>query len=849
MELKSYQENVLTELELYLKILSQKKQDQFDYYNFQKKNKKKSLHPNESQYCSDAWEEIKSRIPVKTRQYNNRIDGINFQIPNLCFKVPTAGGKTLLAVNSVRTINHDFFKKSHGFVLWLVPSESIYSQTIKNFKNKEHEYRKVFDRISGGKTIILEKNDKFTKEQVESNLCVMMLMLQSGNRKTKEFLKIFRDSGSYKTFFPEEDDYETNKKLLDKVKNLDLGDLTNFKTINSINGLNIKHSIGNVLKLIRPIIIIDEGHRAKTNLASETINNFNPSFILELSATPGPLSNILSETSGISLKKEHMIKLPINLSTTKKSNWKDTLTDAVKKNDDLDRIAKKLFEKDGTYIRPILLIKAEVKKKNNKYDQVEDIKKYLINNLQIDEKKIKLKLSGINELNNIELLSKFSKVQYIITKDALKEGWDCPFAYTLAILSKTKNKNALTQFTGRILRQPNARETSIKELNECYIFCNEIEVNEAIQGIKKGLENEGFQDVIGEINIEGNKNDKKKIKQKKDVGLVDSLVLPILTVQDNKKIRKFDYDQDILPLINWEEYSFKKLEEIQIKSSSFENTFSIIDINKDDSKQLSIDFFDNEFSKNGENKNLDLSLMTTQLMDKINNPWQAYRIINETIEKLKKRGIDKNLIQENSTLIISIIKNDCYEWFLNKSENIFKEKIDRGIINFKLFEDKKNKFLWKLLDEIEIYKNTNENPIELKKNIYKPQFRSNYNEYEYAVATYMNSNKAVKWWHRLSISETQYSITGWKKNKVYPDFLLKLVKTKKNESKLYFIETKGDFLDNEDTQYKKKLFKYINEILKDNKSKSNNSIINKNELSEFKIIFEKNWQNEIQKLF
>ena len=71
----------------------------------------------------------------------------------------------------------------------------------------------------------------------------------------------------------------------------------------------------------------------------------------------------------------------------------------------------------------------------------------------------------------------------------------------------------------------------------------------------------------------------------------------------------------------------------------------------------------------------------------------------------------------------------------------------------------------------------------------------------------MNSNKAVKWWHRLSISETQYSITGWKKNKVYPDFLLKLVKTKKNESKLYFIETKGDFLDNEDTQYKKKLFK------------------------------------------
>ena len=38
--------------------------------------------------------------------------------------------------------------------------------------------------------IIFEKNDRFNKQDVEGNLCVMLLMLQSSNRDNKETLRM-----------------------------------------------------------------------------------------------------------------------------------------------------------------------------------------------------------------------------------------------------------------------------------------------------------------------------------------------------------------------------------------------------------------------------------------------------------------------------------------------------------------------------------------------------------------------------------------------------------------------------------------------------------------------------------
>ena len=358
MELKDYQLRVLEYLETYLSKLAGQYQSKLEYYEFQQSKGREANHPETSDYCNEAWTEIKTSLAIQSPIYTTRQDGLSRNIPNICFKVPTGGGKTLLAACALQRIKQDYFKTNNGFVLWIVPSETIFTQTSKYLRNKEHPYRQMLDRISGGRTIIFEKNDRFNKQDVEGNLCVMLLMLQAGNRNNKETLKMFRDSGKFTSFFPDVDDYNSNKELLEKVPNLETANLIEgFGDV--VAGLSIKHSLGNVLKLIRPVVIMDEGHKATSDLALETLNGFNPSFILELSATPKSNSNVLINVKGEELKKEQMIKLPINVFSYEESNWKQTLNHSHEKLQELSKLSAGLQKDEGRYIRPIMLIKAD----------------------------------------------------------------------------------------------------------------------------------------------------------------------------------------------------------------------------------------------------------------------------------------------------------------------------------------------------------------------------------------------------------------------------------------------------------------------------------------------------------
>src|SRR5690606_4001898 len=158
--------------------------------------------------------------------------------------------------------------------------------TILALINREHPYRQILDISSGGRTLIKEKMEMFSRRDVEENLVVLMLMLPSVNRQNRETLKVFRDAGGFTDFFPSDDNYPAQNKLLKRVPNLDC-----FGEEGEIFRRQIKTSLGNTLKVLKPLIVIDEGHRAYGEQARNTVRNFNPSFILELSATPPPNSN------------------------------------------------------------------------------------------------------------------------------------------------------------------------------------------------------------------------------------------------------------------------------------------------------------------------------------------------------------------------------------------------------------------------------------------------------------------------------------------------------------------------------------------------------------------------------
>ncbi len=848
MELKDYQLRVLEYLETYLSKLAGQYQSKLEYYEFQQSKGREANHPETSDYCNEAWTEIKTSLAIQSPSYTTRQDGLSRNIPNICFKVPTGGGKTLLAACALQRIKQDYFKTNNGFVLWIVPSETIFTQTSKYLRNKEHPYRQMLDRISGGRTIIFEKNDRFNKQDVEGNLCVMLLMLQAGNRNNKETLKMFRDSGKFTSFFPDVDDYNSNKELLEKVPNLETANLIEgFGDV--VAGLSIKHSLGNVLKLIRPVVIMDEGHKATSDLALETLNGFNPSFILELSATPKSNSNVLINVKGEELKKEQMIKLPINVFSYEESNWKQTLNHSHEKLQELSKLSAGLQKDEGRYIRPIILIKADSRKKNDPYDHVEDVKKYLMDNLGVSPEEIRIKLSEKDEIKDEDLFHKLCPVKYIITKDALKEGWDCSFAYILAILANTKSDTALTQFIGRVLRQPEARTTKIKELNQCFVYCNKSDVNEAVANIKKGLESEGMGDLKSDINANNNTTNSSKIVQLKikDQFKNDKIFLPKLNVIDGKQVRTFDYYQDILLDIDWKEYKFGK-ELILENKNTFDYNLVKVDVKTNEYRQLELLRQGEEKKSEQSESKIDIALMTSQLMDKIPNPWQATRLINLVLEKLREK-YSEDIIALNSVYIVDEIKRDCLVWLLVESENIFKEKLEVGTIFLKLIAEPFANLNWQMEEVINATVGGDESKIEFDKNIFEPQYKSLYNNYEYQVASYINKSEAVKWWHRLGVKGTEYSVAGWKRDKIFPDFLVRM-ENENGVCKFQFVETKGDHLEgNKDTKYKQKVFEYLNNLAKKEFSTIGELklVENKDELN-FQMIFEDSWKSDIKEI-
>ena len=146
-------------------------------------------------------------------------NGLGEYYPRFCLKIPTGGGKTLLAIEAIREYQNLFAKKKTGLVVWITHRETIYRQTIEKLKDKNHVYRQWLDQCSGNRTIILEKGKPLRRQDAENNLVILMLMIQSAGRSTKENMKIFQDSGGYIDFFPQDNQFDKHKKLLEKVPN------------------------------------------------------------------------------------------------------------------------------------------------------------------------------------------------------------------------------------------------------------------------------------------------------------------------------------------------------------------------------------------------------------------------------------------------------------------------------------------------------------------------------------------------------------------------------------------------------------------------------------------------------
>ncbi len=843
MQLKTYQQNALEQLDRWLDALKESLTNS--------KKAGKALEdagvpiPEElKNYPLAAWKSLKEQnvlpgIPqdgnIAIPEYISRTATSGDPIPHVCLKVPTGGGKTLLGVAALERI-----KQETGFVLWIVPTKAIYEQTIKAFRTREHPYRQMLERISGGKVKLLEKKDRFNTQDVASRLCIMMLMLPSANRqKNKGFLKIFRDSGGYTSFFPEQDDATANQKLSGEHP-----DLEKNKT-----GDWVKQSLINALKLIRPTVILDEAHKAygandKNNKEFvRSVNQLNPRLVLELSATPKRgISNILVNIGGAELKDEEMIKLPIEIHSFSNSDWQHTLAETQKKLGGLEVEARKLRERENRYVRPIALVRVQRtgrEHRDTRHIHAEDARKYLIQNLAVPEDQIRVQSSEQKELAGEDLLSETSHVRWIITKDALKEGWDCSFAYVLALLDNTTATTAMTQMVGRVMRQPYARRIEKSDaLNRCAIYCYNQDVGQAVEGVKAGLEHEGLTG-LGDAVRGYNEEDapqpmtvKRRSRYKKL-----KIFLPQVLHAERNGWRPIDYDRDISSAVKWDKLDGGGAVNLddkdiirEIKTTvDIQGQGQVLEESRDLGETLTLDYF------------------VRRLTDMVPNPWQAARVAESFLQKHTNKKHDDSTLLNNRIYLSEELRRRVKNSIDGKAEAVFRDKVGQDAIRFHLETDERLDY--ELNKSFEVFVSSDARSLQgehgrpIQQSLFEPVYETHLNGLEKNFALYLEQSNAIYWWHKIAARQA-YSLQGWRRQRVYPDF----VACKKDDGKLLILETKGVHLQgNEDTTYKKKLLETLEKTYKLALNRGNMTVKEPPSVA-FRMMFEDQWRGQVGEL-
>lgn len=775
-------------------------------------------------FAKEAWEALKAadKLPASRAAipFSPRMDGCDRAVPNAVLKVPTGGGKTWLAVSAVSKVMGRYLDRNTGFVLWIVPNEAIYTQTLKHLKDRNHPYRQALDRAAAGRVRIMEKSDRLNAQDIETNLCVMLLMLQSANRETQDSLKMFQDRGDVHGFFPPEGEQQAHKAAIDRTPNL-----------SAYTGMfpMVKDSLGNALRIIRPVVVMDEGHRAIADLAFRTLYGFNPCFVLELTATPqdvqprggrnprgGRYANVLVEVTGRELDREGMIKMPLNLDPRQGNDWKATLNAGLTKLNVLNTEARRLRADTGRYIRPIMLIQVErtgADQRESGHIHAEDVKDWLLA-AGFDQAEIAIKTAHQNDLNdpeNQDLLSPTNRVRAIITKQALQEGWDCPFAYVLCSLAASANLKAITQLVGRVLRQPGALKTGVDALDECHVITHHADTASVVGAIKEGLEQDGLGDLILRVTQDdkGGTDKVGRVIKRRPAFSSKEIYLPKVMVFENGEARELDYEMDVLSAIDWRGFDpIEIAKRIPENAQAAESQLQRIRIT-DDGEEL---FIGETVAPNVEALSFDPAHAVRMISDIVPNPFVGREIVGAMITALKARGFNDTKLGQLSTLITEELRKGLDVARNTIAETQFKAEVAAGRIQFRLRLDGRN---WRMPFSVDTTEPENARQLlnraggPLEKSLFAPVYENELNNDERDVAVYLDGEKTLAWWHR-NVARTQYGVQGWKKAKIYPDFIF-AVQAEGETRRITVLETKGDQLDNLDTAYKREALSFLSE--------------------------------------
>jgi type III restriction enzyme len=844
MALKGFQERVLGNVEVFLDALA------VEY-----------AQGNRKHAASDAWEAIGAR-----GVYNARKTGAKLDLPNFCIKVPTGGGKTLLATQIIGAAYKRLLPERNGagLVLWVVPSDQIYRDTLKALRDRRHFYRESLEAAVSRKIEIWEKHEfnQLSPGQLLDCLNVLVLKLQGTNRQDRESLKFFQDnSGNITRHFPHEDKWNAHRELKQQCPNLEM-----LVEDEKRGHYLVKTSLANLVRLCEPVVILDEGHKATSTLALETVQGFNPRLLVELSATPPQNANRLANVSGQELHDEEMIKLPINVVASSGTSMEQCLVRARDRRDELARKAEQHRRNGGKPIRPIVLVQVERTGKDVRspeFIHAEDVREYLTLKLNVPPERVKVKSSERDDIEGIDLMHDECTVEWIITKSALQEGWDCPFAYILVSLANTKATTAVTQLVGRVLRQPYVQRTPFPELNESYVYCLKEQPETVIKEIRNALLKEGYEGHAHSVVDLSNQSTflkKREAVVKRDVAdkygdpSKGEILLPRFCIRFDHGVETLDYYRHLAGRVDVRKFEYTELASWRLHNAlkNAKEHVARVHLRREDQVFEEWDVSCHSLSA-GESDRAACAWLIANLDFEWFSTKERRRIVDAAYEVLSQNN---PLVKSKLGLVRFEVLSRLSAWIAeqtdNQTEAIFEGWFQDGRISFSI-ERAQLKFSPEVSDttfttditspeaQVDIQglpakdrsgdlftqssytvprkrafraekalRHADDSALE--KNLVEPT-EEEPNEYEKAIARSIDQNAKVKWWLRNIVDRGGYYVQGPHRQRIYPDFVITKGFQGRDLPTVLVLESKGRHLaGNADSQYKQKVAAYFEEI-------------------------------------
>lgn len=413
--------------------------------------------------CRESRNPEKSFITITANLHNvahpyNRVHQLENgaempqDMPFVCLRVPTGGGKTVIGARSIRVFKDELLDAEYPLVLWLVPSDAIRSQTVKIMRDRAHALRQLLEEELGA-VEILDASEALTisPATISGNATIIVSTIQAFRVENTDGRRVYGNNGA----------------LMPHFDGISQATKAQFPR-------GFPHSLANVLRLRRPFVVVDEAQNARSELSMQVLERFQPKAILELTATPvtdakSNPSNVLFSVSAAELKAAQMIKLPIVLEA--QTGFKEVMASAVAMRGELEKEAELERTATSEYIRPILLLQAEPHSQERPDAlTVEVLEKTLREEYFVPEAQLAVHTGIRRDLEGKDLNREDCPVRYVVTQSALKEGWDCPFAYVLCSVANLSSATAVEQILGRILRMPNAELKQRPALNRAYAF-------------------------------------------------------------------------------------------------------------------------------------------------------------------------------------------------------------------------------------------------------------------------------------------------------------------------------------------------------------------------------------------